>query len=103
MAKIETSTQEMRTKISEVRDNATQYNALAMELFQEGRELDTMWEGDASDAFAARLRNDEPRFEELYRIINQYCEAVEESADDYDRTEAAVAEEMRTNQRRQSS
>ena len=102
MAKIEFSTKEMRAKVEEVRDNATHYNSLQNELFQEGRELDSMWEGDARDAFANRMRADEPRFGELFQILTQYCDAVEESASDYDRTEAAVAEEMRTNQIRQS-
>ena len=103
MAKIEMSTQEMRARISEIRNESRLYHSECNELFQEGRELDAMWEGDASDSFTSRMKNDEPRFNELYHIINQYCDAVEESANDYDRTEAVVSEEMRGNQRRQSS
>ena len=103
MAKISTSTQEMRAKVGDIRDYAGQYNTLSTDLFTEGRELDTLWEGDASDSFANRLKNDEPRFAELHQIMNQYCDAIDESANDYDKTESAVAEEMRSNQVRQSS
>jgi len=103
MSKIETSTQEMRTKAGDIRSEAVQYKNLADELFAEGRELDTMWEGDASDSFANRLKADEPRFGELYQIIEQYCGAIEESAADYDKTEATVAQEMKSNSKRQSS
>lgn len=101
--KIETSTQQMRSSASEVTDLANQYNQLQKGMFDEGRELDSMWEGDANQSFMARMKNDEPRFGELFNVIGQYCDAINESADEYDKTEAQVAEEMKSNSKRQSS
>ena len=101
--KIETSTQKMRSDADEAEQMATQFNSLHQELFNEGRELDKTWEGDANQSFAARMKNDEPKFGELYKIMNEYIGSVRESADDYDRTEASVAEEMKSNSVRTSS
>ena len=100
---IETSTQKMRGEAEEVEQLAGQYNTLQQELFAEGRDLDTTWSGDANQSFNARLKNDEPRFGDLFKVINDYVGAVRESADDYDRTEAQVEQEMKTNTKRQSS
>jgi len=100
---IETSTQKMRGDAEEVEQLAGQYNTLQTELFNEGRELDNTWSGDANQSFANRLKNDEPRFGELFKVVNEYVGAVRESADDYDKTEAAVQEEMKSNSKRQSN
>jgi len=100
---IETSTQKMRSDAEEVEQLAGQYNTMQQEMFADGRDLDTTWSGDANQSFSARLKNDEPRFGELFQVINEYVGAIRESADDYDRTEATVAEEMKTNTKRQSN
>jgi len=100
---IETSTQKMRADAGEVEQMATQYNSLQQDMFNEGRDLDSTWDGDASQSFASRLKADEPRFAELFQVMNQYCGAIKESADDYDKTEALVADEMKSNTKRQSS
>ena len=100
---IETSTQKMRSDADEAEQMATQFNTLHQELFNEGRELDKTWEGDANQSFGARLKNDEPKFGELYKVMGEYIGAVRESADDYDRTEAAVADEMKSNSKRTSA
>ena len=94
---IETSTQKMRGDADEIEQMASQYNTLQQELFTEGRDLDSTWSGDANQSFSARLKNDEPKFGELFAVINQYSGALKESADDYDRTEAQVQDEMNSN------
>lgn len=99
---IETSTQKMRGDAEEVEQLAGQYNSLQQEMFNEGRDLDTTWNGDANQSFNSRLKNDEPRFAELFKVINEYTGAIKESADDYDKTEAYVQDEMKSNTTRQS-
>ena len=100
---IETSTQQMRGTAEEVEQLASQYNNLQTDLFNEGRDLDNTWNGDANQSFNSRLKADEPRFAELFKVINEYTGAIKESADDYDKTEALVQEEMKANSKRQSS
>ena len=101
--KIETSTQKMRGDAEEIEQLAGQYNTMQTELFAEGRELDNTWSGDANQSFNSRLKNDEPRFGELFKVVNEYVGAVRESADDYDKTEASVQEQMKSNTKRQSN
>ena len=99
---IKTSTTQMRADSQEIRDLATQYNTLQKNVFDSGRKLDAMWEGDANERFTQRMAADEPRFDELFAVINSYCQAADDSAGDYDRTEAKVQEHMGQNQVRQS-
>jgi len=99
---IEIDTGKVRQNASEIAKQAQDYNKLQQDLFNEGRDLDKTWDGDANQSFNARLKNDEPRFGELYKIINEYVGAVNDSATDYDKTEAAVAAEMSANSKRQS-
>ena len=100
--KADLDTQKMRKDAGDLREQAQVFKNLSDDLFGEGRALDKLWEGDASDSFASRLQADEPRFGELSQIVGQYATAVDESAGEYDKTEAAVAEEMRSNTKRQS-
>ena len=102
MASISTNTQEMRRRIEEVRNNAVQFNNIAKEIFEEGNALDNMWDGTASDTFMNRLRNDQPKFDQLFEVMKRLCDAVEESAQNYDDTEKRINEEMLGNSIRTS-
>jgi len=99
---IQTNVTEMRNTENEIRELTNQFNMQQTDLFNEGRELDGMWEGDANESFNMRLRADEPRFNELFTVLGQYADTLRESADDYARTENMIAEEMRNNSTRQS-
>jgi len=93
---IETSTQKMRGSADEVSQVATQFNQLQKSMFEAGRELDKTWEGDASQSFDNQLKTDEPGFEKLFMIMNEYADAIKESANEYDRTEAKIQEQIAT-------
>ena len=99
---INTSTKKMRDDSNDIRSQADQYNALQKSVFESGRKLDAMWEGDASDRFTARMASDQPKFDELYTVIRSYCQAIDESADDYDQTEAKLQQKMGENTVRKS-
>ena len=93
---IETSTQKMRSGADEITQIASQFNSLQKSMFEAGRELDKTWEGDASQSFGNQLKNDEPGFDKLFSIMNEYAEAIKESANEYDRTEAKIQEQIST-------
>jgi|GEM_PF-488870 len=99
---IQTSTQQMRSSAEEIMQLAQNYNTLQKGMYDEGRQLDQTWDGDANQSFNTRLKEDEPRFGQLFDIIKEYVGAINESADDYDKTEAEVAAEMQSNSLRQS-
>jgi len=97
-----TSTAKMRSEAEEIRQLAGQYKLLQKAVFDSGRALDGMWDGDANQSFMNRMKVDEPRFDELFTVINQYCASIDESATDYDSTESRVSEKMNSNPTRRS-
>jgi WXG100 family type VII secretion target len=88
---IQTDTAKMRKDSSEVRNLSMDYNNLAQQIFQEGRELDSCWKGDAKLKFNTQCSQDEPRFAELNQVICSYCDALDESAASYAKTETEIA------------
>lgn len=91
---VDADVNKMRADADEVERLANLYNQCQTEVFQIGRALDACWEGDASDKFANRLQADEPSFSELYTVVMEYCTAIRESADDYEKTERNVQSQI---------
>ena len=96
MAISKVNTQGMRTTASDIEQLAHDYTQQITSLYSVGQELDSMWDGDASDTFKARLGQDQPRFEALNTVIKQYLEAVRQFADSYDKNEAEAMEVLRS-------
>ena len=97
MAQSRISTQEMRGVANTIEQLAGEYSKQIQALFQTGRELDKMWDGDAGSSFSAQLGQDQVRFESLVRIIGLYLQSLRESAEEYDRSEADAVQTFRNN------
>jgi len=82
---------EVKSKVEDIRRLAGKYQQMEDQMFSDGRELDSNWDGDASEKFAMKMRNEEPNFDELYRVCIDWCNAIDESADDYSRTDGQVS------------
>ena len=67
---------DIRTKIDEWRSNVKQ-------IYQLQAELDAMWEGNASDEFSRQFQEDQPKFENLARMMDEYQQAIISIADNY--------------------
>jgi len=96
MASIRVSTQVIRGVANEVEGLASQYQTQATNLFNEGRELDTTWDGDANQSFNTQCGRDEPLFNQLKTVFDQYVQALRSFADTYDRSEAEAVQEQQT-------
>ena len=81
---------EVKGKVDEIRGFAQQYQAMEDQMFADGRELDSNWDGDAADKFGTKMKNEEPNFDELYKVCMDWCNAIDESADDYSKTDGQV-------------
>jgi len=81
---------QVKSRVEEIRGFARQYQQMEDQMFTDGRDLDTKWDGDAADKFSTKMRNEEPNFDELYNVCIQWCDAINESADDYARTDNQV-------------
>ena len=86
------NTTQMRNIASEIEQMTHDYSQQVAALYQEGRELDTYWSGDAKKAFDARLGNDQPKFDTLNNVVKQYIEAARIFAKRYDDNEIEVGQ-----------
>ena len=97
---VEANTQQMRANAEELRREAQAYHQASQQLLDEGRALAGSWEGEAKTQFMQLLEQDSPEFLTLFQELNEFCDAFIESANIYDRTQNAIAAEMRSTARR---
>ena len=90
------NTQEMRGVANEVEQLASDYTKQVQSLYDTGRELDNMWDGDANSTFNTQLGQDQPRFEALNRVIGQYVQVLRDNATDYDKSEADAVQTLQS-------
>ena len=81
-------------KLSEL---IAQYNAAVDKFYNCGAEIDTMWDGDASQKFMHTLTNDRERFNALTKILQRYVEVLHQDASTYAKAEADVLNVLNTN------
>jgi WXG100 family type VII secretion target len=97
MALSRISPREMRSIANNIEQLAVDYTRQVQSLYQIGSELDMMWDGDANAAFNERLGQDQPRFEAMNKAIRQYVQALRDSADVYDSSEADAVQTIQAN------
>lgn len=81
------SSQVLRQKASQLREEATQFQNAVKQLADNEASLASMWEGDAKNAFRTAFNNDKAQFDNFYTGILKYVEALENAAKEYDRAE----------------
>lgn len=75
----------METELSAVRQEIQQ-------LFQEMQELDSMWDGPASQAFAAQFQTDYEIIQEICENLEGFIHCMQYAADEYNKCENTIAE-----------
>lgn len=90
MAKIELSTESMRTAANEFAGMIDEWDGMKNEIWALLTDLDAMWDGDANDAFNALIAEDEPKFSKLLEMMTAYKDAINAAAQKYDDTEGEV-------------
>ena len=83
---------QMRNAANEIEQMVHDYTQQVAALYQDGRDLDASWKGDAKKTFDSRLGNDQPKFEALSNVVRQYIEALRKAATEYDNNEARAIE-----------
>lgn len=51
------------------------------------QKLNGMWEGQAKEQFHSAFSSDKQYMDGFYKLINKFCEALEEIANEYDKAE----------------
>lgn len=87
---IRVNTDNMRSTATVFQEKINDWNSLVQQLWSLMEELDTMWDGDANEAFNALVTEDKPKFERLAQMMETYKTAIDTAASKYDSGEAEV-------------
>ncbi|HBI63360.1 MAG TPA: hypothetical protein DDY31_19470 [Lachnospiraceae bacterium] len=86
---ITVNTATLRSKASELRQSNAQFKQQVESLTTQEESLNSMWEGDANDAFHGAFTKDITQMNNFYNAIEKYVTSLEEIAKQYDETEKA--------------
>lgn len=87
MALIRVTASQVRSTANQLRDYNQNFNSQVQALQSAEGSLNSMWDGQANDAFHAAFNNDKEYMTQFYNLINKYCEALDQIATEYDNAE----------------
>ena len=93
----EVTTGKLNQVATNLEDLIIRYNASVDKFYNCGAEIDTMWDGEASQKFMHTLTNDRERFNALTAILRRYVEVLNQDANIYAKAEADVLTTLNTN------
>ncbi|MGL5436036.1 MAG: WXG100 family type VII secretion target [Lachnospiraceae bacterium] len=88
MALIRVTASQVKVTANQLRDFNGQFNTQVARLQSSEESLNGMWDGQANDAFHAAFNSDKEYMTQFYNLINKYCEALDQIAQEYDNAEA---------------
>ncbi|MBE6838998.1 MAG: WXG100 family type VII secretion target [Ruminococcus sp.] len=83
MAQFEIRPMEMEQTAREIDAKINEWQASVNRLYQYVSELDTMWEGDANDAFNKTFAADRSKYNSLANLMDEYKNAILKAAQEY--------------------
>ena len=90
--KIEVNTVTLRSDVSGIEEELRGIRQGADRLEQLLRELESMWDGSAKQAFSAAVADDLRRLRELAAAMEDFTEKTDEVRREYDRCESEIAQ-----------
>lgn len=88
MSAFTVTSSQIKTKASELRSLNGQFKAQCGNLEATEGTLNSQWEGEANTAFHNAFLTDKGKFEDFYKLIENYCVALDEIAAKYETAEA---------------
>lgn len=92
MALIRVTASQVKSTAMHLRDYNQNFNTQVQALQSAEESLNSMWDGQANDAFHAAFNHDKEYMSQFYNLINKYCEALDQIAAEYDNAEALNTE-----------
>lgn len=86
------NTNQIRQKASQLEQLNGQFSQAVNALVESEASLASMWEGDAQKSFREAFNNDRQQFEEFFKGIGKYVQALRDAADNYDKAESKNVE-----------
>lgn len=88
MAEFRVTSAELRRKADELKNLNNQFKTKVGDLVNCEGSLAAMWTGPAKDAFHSAFNNDKAQWDNFYALIEQYINALNTNATEYDSKEA---------------
>ena len=92
MAIIRVTTAQLKTGAEELRNLNQQFKAAVSDLESTESSLNSMWEGDARNAFHQAFTNDKTQMDNFFNAIEVYAQRLEAAAAKYEQAEALNTE-----------
>jgi uncharacterized protein YukE len=92
--KLELDPSKVKGEVEQIRGFITEYTQMECALFDDGRGLDANWEGAAAEKFGTKMRNEEGNFKELARVCTSWCDAIDESCNEYQNTDRQTGDSV---------
>lgn len=77
----------LRTNADQLTDYNARFKSSVEALVNSENTLNSMWDGEANDAFHAAFMSDKSKMDEFSRLIEQYTERLRQIAVRYEQTE----------------
>ena len=92
MAIIRVTAAQLKTGAEELRNLNQQFKAAVSDLESTESSLNSMWEGDARNAFHQAFTNDKTQMDNFFNAIEVYAQRLEGAAAKYEQAEAQNTE-----------
>lgn len=89
---IEVNTSTLKSDVSVIEGEIQSINSGANRLLQALHELESMWDGNAKQAFSAAVNDDILRLRELAKAMEKFTGKTSEARQEYDKCESAVSQ-----------
>ena len=94
MTGTEVLTEKLIDTATELEEIITGYRQSVNRFYAIGQEIDSFWEGPASDEFAILIANDKTNFVAMARLMESYVATLRRSASEYVKAENDVLERL---------
>lgn len=89
---IETATEPLCADKGTMEAELNAVRAELQQLFQEMQELDSMWDGPASQAFSVQFQTDYDIMQDIMENLEGFIQCMQYAADEYNKCESTIAE-----------
>jgi|InofroStandDraft_1065614.scaffolds.fasta_scaffold35817_3 WXG100 family type VII secretion target len=87
MAQIRVTASQVRSAATSLRDYNQNFSVQVQKLQDSEGSLNSMWEGQAKEAFHIAFTSDKEYMEQFHTLVTKYCEALDNIAIEYENAE----------------
>lgn len=90
MAQINVTPESMNQIANDIDSKIEEWNEAVTKIYALKDEMDSMWDGTANDAFNNMFAEDQPKYNRLIQLMQEYSKAIKVAANKYIQSEQEV-------------